>query len=76
MSVIFSFLFLLCSHPVQIIMSIYRHTSLLLKFLHMYDHDDKLVCHLHVLEHTFNIQWCQWFLYYVHTCTISLCIEG
>ena len=42
-------------------MSIYRPLSLLLnKFLHM--HDDKLYCHLLVLELAFNIQWCLWFL--------------
>ena len=34
--------------------------SLLLnKFLHMYD--GRLYCRLHVLELTFNIQWCLWF---------------
>ena len=46
---------------------------LLNKFLHMHDHNDKLYCHIHVLERAFNSQW---LLYYVHTCTISLCIEG
>ena len=47
----FLFLLLLCSHQIQ--MSIYRPMSFLLnKFLHMHDHNDKLYCHIHVLERT------------------------